>query len=100
MEANFSVKILYNNFSQSISYLKKIIELCPDDLWNTHNRFYYLAYHTAIFLDYYLSDPVKDFRPVLPYRLIDPKDIPADGIDDVLPEKNYSWEDIIRSLDM
>jgi len=57
---------LWKNFAAAIDMLKEDVNLCPDDLWQTDRKFFYLTYHTTIFLDYYLTKPVRYFEPALP----------------------------------
>ncbi len=49
--------------------LGNAITLCPEDLWNRHPRFHYIAYHTIFFTDYYLSDtPMEEeYQPPPPF---------------------------------
>lgn len=97
MNASFKI-VLLKNFEGSIEMLKSIVQLCSDDLWRQDQRFYYLTYHTVIFLDYYLTYPVKDFQPLLPYRLVDADNLPEGAIDDVIPVKLYTRQEVITAL--
>ena len=87
---------LWKNFAAAIDMLKDTVALCPDALWEKDKKFFYLTYHTTIFLDYYLTIPVKDFQPSLPYTITDK--LPADAVDDVIPNKFYSKAEIIACL--
>jgi hypothetical protein len=89
---------LWKNFAAAIDMLSETIRLCPDILWNRRDRFYYMAYHTAIFLDYYLARPVRDFHPPLAYTLVDPDHLPEQAIDDVIPNDTYSREAVLHWL--
>ena len=89
---------LWKNFTAAIDMLKEAVILCPDDLWQTERRFFYLTYHTTIFLDYYLTKPVKDFVPTLPYTIADASSLPPEAVDDVLPNKFYSRQEILGYL--
>jgi hypothetical protein len=81
---------LWKNFGAAIDMLTNVIALCPEELWEKEKKFFYMSYHTVIFLDYYLTHPVRDFHPVLPYTLGDPDDLPEGAIDDVLPVRHYT----------
>lgn len=81
---------LWKNFAASIDMLKNAIEMCPDELWNDNRKFFYNAYHCAVFTDYYLTIPPVNFFPPLAYTLTEPDEIPAGAIDDVVPNKLYS----------
>jgi len=97
MESLFR-KCLWQNFGAAIDMLKEEIDLCPDDLWQKEGKFYYLSYHTIIFLDYYLTSPVRDFKPVLTYTIVDADKLPSDAVDDVIPDDFYSKKDCIDYL--
>jgi hypothetical protein len=58
---------LWKNFAASIDMLKNAVDLCPEDYWKHNKRFYYIAYHTTVFLDYYLTIPPKNFSSALSY---------------------------------
>lgn len=94
MENEFK-QCLWKNFGAAIDMLSGAIALCPDEQWQTNRKFYYLAYHTAIFLDYYLTQPVKDFQPTLSYSLADPDNLPPEAVDDVIPERFYSRAEML-----
>lgn len=89
---------LWKNFGAAIDMLKHEVQLCPDELWQNEKQFFYMAYHTTIFLDYYLTQPVKDFKTALPYTIVDADNLPAGAVDDVIPDRLYSRQEIIDSL--
>lgn len=91
-------KSLWANFGAAIDMLINAIELCPDELWNKERKFFFLAYHTTIFLDFYLSWPVSGFHPCLPYTIGDETAIPRDAIDDVIPERFYDKKEMLDCL--
>ncbi|MEP7377175.1 MAG: hypothetical protein ABI675_27485 [Chitinophagaceae bacterium] len=88
-------KCLWKNFGAAIDMLKNVITLCPDELWKKENKFFYLAYHTLIFLDYYSTNPVKNFQPDLPYTITGEDKLPPDAVDDVLPNMIYSKQELL-----
>lgn len=89
---------LWRNFAGAMDMLGDSIRLCPDELWTREKKFFYLSYHTVIFLDYYLSVPVRDFAPDLPYSLVDPEHMPEGAIDDVIPDRHYRREEVLAYL--
>lgn len=91
-------RTLWANFGGAIDMLKNAIAACPDELWDKDTKFYYIACHTTIFLDYYLSSPVADFQPALPYTITDATPLPAGAVDDVIPNKHYSKQEVLASL--
>jgi hypothetical protein len=86
------------NFGAAIDMLAETIRLCPDTLWQRKDRFYYMAYHTTIFLDYYLSIPSRDFHAPLAYTLVEPDHLPEGAVDDVIPDQVYSRPEMLAWL--
>jgi len=96
---NKSIKeILWNQFGASIDMLINVISNCPDDYFVTHRRFYYIAFHSTIFLAYYSTIPPNDFSPQLSFTQKEPKDRPKEAIDDLIPDKDYSKQEIVDYL--
>jgi hypothetical protein len=91
--------ILWNQFGASIDMLINVISNCPDDYFLTHRRFYYIAFHSAIFLDYYLTIPPQDFAPFLSFTQKELADRPQESIDDLIPDDNYSKHEILEYLE-
>lgn len=91
---------LWRNFAATIDMLKIVIEICPNTIWEKKDRFFYMAYHTVIFLDYYLSYPVKEFKPELPFTIILESEIPLVAIDDVSPNRHYSKTEILTYINL
>jgi hypothetical protein len=83
---------LWQNFGAAIAMLRNAV--ATEEMWQEKRQFFYLSYHTAIFLDYYLSRPPRDFSPMLPYALADPERLPPGAIDDVLPLRHYRREEM------
>lgn len=99
MENTFK-ECLWKNFSAAIDMLHNVIELCPDALWGKKDKFFFMSYHTVIFLDYYLSYPVKAFEPKLPYTLLPEHELPSEAIDDVFPNRHYSKEEVLSYISL
>jgi hypothetical protein len=99
--------IIWNQFGAAIDMLENAIRACPDEVWGDFSKkpewkkkdvvgFWYLAYHTLFFLDYYLSDPVpseEEFSPPPPFTL---GEFAPEG---VLPERVYTKEELLSYLD-
>ena len=92
------IEILWNQFGASIDMLINVISNCPDDYFTTHKRFYYLSFHSTIYLDYYLTIPPSDFSPMLSFTQTENKDRPEEAIDDLIPDKIYDKREIIAYL--
>ena len=95
---NILKECLWKNFGACIDMLKNAILLWPEAYWNTNIKFFYNAYHCLVFLDYYLTIPPKNFSSMLPFTLKEPADIPKDAIDDVVPDRIYSKEELLNYL--
>ena len=89
---------LWKNFAAVIDMLKNIIVICPNEIWQKEKKIFYMTYHTVIFLDYYLSSPVKDFHPNLPYTIGDLDNLALEAIDDVIPNHFYSKEELLTYI--
>ena len=89
---------LWKQFGASIDMLKNAILLWPEEYWNTDKRFFYVAYHCLIFLDYYLSIPPKNYCPQLPFAIADPVEIPEEAVDDIIPDRIYSKKELLDYL--
>jgi len=87
---------LWQQFGAAIDMLDNAILACPDQLWSDRSQrpeFWYLAYHTLFWLDFYLSDSVEGFAPPAPFKL-DEMD-PAGE----LPERPYTKAELGTYLD-
>ena len=89
---------LWQQFGASIDMLVNAIGACPDALYQNNKRFFYTAYHAAVFLEYYLTVPPTDFEPQLPFTIVEKEDMPAAALDDVLPDKQYSKSQLLKYL--
>lgn len=91
-------KVLWNQFGASIDMFKNTIELWPAQYWNLQNKIYYLSYHTCLFLDYYLTIPPTNYTAPLPFTMISPGEIPVYAVDDLLPNKLYTKQELLDCL--
>ncbi|MGH7742544.1 MAG: DinB family protein [Candidatus Eiseniibacteriota bacterium] len=87
---------VWGQFGAAIEMLENAIMACPDALWSDASRnpqFWYLAYHTLFFLDFYSSGTDRGFAPPAPFTLseMDPAG--------VMPERVYSREELKRYLE-
>ena len=84
---------LWEQFGAAMDMLAAAITLCPEDLWNRHPRFHYIAYHTIFFTDYYLSDtPMeKDYQPPPPFTK-------SEFEDDMPPPRTYLQSELLSFL--
>lgn len=91
-------EILWNQFGASVDMLINVISACPEDYFITNRRFYYIAFHSTVFLDYYMSIPPKDFSPLLPFTQKGPEERPKEAIDDLIPDKPYNQQELLEYL--
>lgn len=76
--------------------LENAIKECPVKIWGERadfREFWYIAFHTIFFLDYYLSESSKGFAPPAPFTLseLDPAG--------AFPERGYSKDELLRYLE-
>lgn len=88
--------ILWQQFGAAIDMLDNAVTACPEDLWHDRSRvpeYWYLVYHTAFFLDMYLSESADGFSPPAPFTL--------DELDPAgrLPERPYTKDELQRYLE-
>jgi hypothetical protein len=89
---------LWKQFGGSIDMLGNAIAASPDNQWNEHKRFFYISYHSLVFLDYYLTIPPVNFVAILPYTLAGHGNIPEDGVDDIVPDRIYNKKELLDYL--
>ena len=85
-------EILWKQFGASIDMLENALVYCPDKLWDKDSKFWYIAYHSLFYLDYYLTVEPKKFLPPPPFTLseFDPAGI--------MPDRVYSKDELLAYL--
>lgn len=81
--------IIWQQFGAAIDMFENAMLACSDELWNArlwehpserseYSEFWYIAYHTLFWLDFYLSGSVEGFAPPAPFTLseLDPAGFP------------------------
>jgi hypothetical protein len=61
---------ILGQFGAATDMLENAIGLCPMNVWNQKNDFsdfWYIAYHTIFWLDFYLTESPDNFRPLLDF---------------------------------
>jgi hypothetical protein len=82
---------VWNQLGASIDALVAAIDLCPDDLWGDdgdEGAFWYVAFHTAFFLDLYVTGSADGFAPPPPFGL---EELDPAG---VLPPRAYTMDEL------
>lgn len=88
-------KMAWQQFGAAIDMLENAIVASPEKLWSDRSRnpeYWYIAYHTLFFLDFYLSDPSEEFAPPEPYTL---SELDPSG---VLPDRVYTKDELLTYL--
>ena len=91
---------LWRQFGASIDMLINVIANCSEDYFTINKRFYYLVYHSVVFLDYYSSIPPRSFSPVLSFTIKPPEQRPLESIGDMIPDKIYSKQELLDYLNL
>ncbi|SDC09602.1 DinB family protein [Pedobacter soli] len=89
---------LWRQFGASIDMLINVISNCPVDFFLDNKRFYYLVYHSVVFLDYYSTIPPRPFSPILSFTIQPPNQRPKESIGDMIPDKIYSKQELLDYL--
>jgi len=93
---NIEVKnIIWNQFGAAIDMLGNAIDASPENVWGNQigdKEFWYLTYHTLIWLDFYLSDSVDSFQPHPPFTL---SEFDPEGL---LPDRVYTKDELNNYL--
>lgn len=86
---------LWGQFGAAIDMLENAIVECPDDVWGdraARPEYWYTAYHTLFFLDFYQSDVLDGFAPPAPFTL---SEMDPSG---VLPDRVYTKDELLAYL--
>ena len=87
--------LLWGQFGAAVQMLENAIVTCPDSLWSDRSQkpeFWYTAFHALFYLDLYLSEGEKGFKPPPPFTL--------DEMDErgLMPDRVYTKEELLRYL--
>lgn len=88
--------LLWYQFGAALDMLERAMMACPDETWGdqvSFSEFWYYAYHTLFWTDFYLSNQQEDdFQPPAPFTV-------GEFEPDVLPERVYSQAELIAYLE-
>ncbi|MCE7065138.1 DinB family protein [Dyadobacter sp. CY326] len=91
---------LWTQFGASIDSLRNAIAMWPEAYWNTDTKFFYIAYHSQIMLDYYLTIPhTGEFPSTLPFTFSEPGAQPEGVLGDMVPDRIYTKSEMLSYLD-
>jgi hypothetical protein len=94
MDKNLRI-IVWSQLGASIDMLENAIKSCPENVWGNqagYHEFWYIAYHTLFWLDFYLSETSDNFTPPSPFTL---SEFDPEGI---LPERVYTKNELLNYL--
>jgi hypothetical protein len=97
-------EILWHQFGAAIETLQNALNACPEELWQARlwrgseghsefTEFWYVAFHTIFWLDYYCSESADGFTAPPPFTL---SELEMDGM---LPERVYTKEELQTYLE-
>jgi len=89
-------KLIWSQFGAAIDMVRNAINDCPEDLWSRRDlkpEYWYLAYHTLFWLDFYLTDSPDAYRP---YRNIGLTEFDPAGI---IPDKVFTKPELLEYLE-
>lgn len=81
---------LWKQFGACIDMLENAITMCPDNFWNTDEKFWYTSYHCLFYLDYYLTAD--------PSAYVSPRPFSNSEFEGKLPERIYSKAELLAYL--
>ncbi|MCM2272503.1 MAG: DinB family protein [candidate division Zixibacteria bacterium] len=79
----------------AIDSLESAIRSCPEHVWGDRSKnpeFWYVAYHTIFWLDFYSSETVEKFAPPEPFGM---EEMDPAGL---LPPRVYSRQELLAYL--
>ena len=85
-------EIVWRQFGASLDMLENAMRMCPQELWDSSTRFWYIAYHVLFWTDYYLTPDPATFVPIPPFRRS------ASDNSEYIPESAYSKEALLSYL--
>lgn len=84
---------LWTQFGASLDMLENAITMCPEEIWNTEENFWYTSYHCIFWTDYYLTIEPSTFVPPLPFTL---SEFDPTG---KLPDRTYTKTEVLTYLE-
>ena len=80
---------LWGQFGAALDMFENALSKCPESLWDEESKFWYIAYHTLFFTDYYLSEEPYKFLPPEPFTL---SEFDPDGL---MPDRTYTKDELV-----
>ena len=89
--------LLWQQFGAAIQMLENAMTACPDEVWASEDwqfDFWYNAFHTIFWLDFYSSDSRESFIPTEPFGVTD---LDPSG---ALPERVFTRTELLAYLQL
>jgi hypothetical protein len=80
---------LWSEFGATIDMFENAIAKCPDSLWDGEDKFWYKAFHTLFFLDYYLDTDPANFKTSEPFGMTEAE------IDEIMPSRTFTKDELL-----
>ena len=80
---------LWSEFGAAIDMFENAIAKCPDSLWDGEEKFWYKAFHTLFFLDYYLDTDPANFKTSEPFGMTEAE------IDEIMPSRTFTKDELL-----
>ena len=84
---------LWKQFGSAIDMFENALEKCPESIWDDKRKFWYRAYHTLFFLDYYLDTDPDNFKTPEPFSMTETQ------IDEEMPERTYTKNELLMYVE-
>ncbi|MCC6963110.1 MAG: DinB family protein [candidate division Zixibacteria bacterium] len=89
-------RVLWRQSGAAVAMLENAVHRCPEDVWRGKGGdffdFWYLASHTAFWLDYYLAESTESLAPPPPFDL---EELDPTG---ALPPRVYTQAELLELL--
>lgn len=83
---------LWKQFGASLDMLDNAFAMCPNELWNTEEKFWYTSFHCLFWLNYYLTLEPASFTPTPPFTF---SEFNPNG---EMPSRTYSKDELQNYL--
>jgi uncharacterized damage-inducible protein DinB len=83
---------LWKQFGAALDMFENAITKCPPELWDDDRKFWYTAFHTLFFLDYYLDTCADDFKTYGPLNMTEAE------IDEIMPGRTLTKDELLVYL--
>ncbi|MBD3333878.1 DinB family protein [candidate division GN15 bacterium] len=89
-------QLIWRQFGAAIETLENAIRECPEEIWSDrkpYHQYWYWAYHTLFWLDYYLSESPDTYAPPEPFTM---SEMAPEG---KMPDRVYSQDELLLYLE-